>query len=131
MDMKTRFYYCELCGNIVDLIKGDGSRLVCCGQSMTNMVANTVDAAVEKHKPVVECVDGKTIVKVGSAPHPMIEEHYIEWVYVEGCDKAQRICLKPGQEPETFVCEDLCTCGKEECKADVYAYCNLHGLWKA
>ncbi len=117
------FYKCEICGNIVGLIKNGGGQLVCCGQPMTKLVPNTVEASTEKHIPVVTKKDGKIIVDVGSVPHPMVEAHYIEWIAVVGENGTERITLSPGSEPKAVFCN------KEN--ADVYAYCNLHGLWKA
>lgn len=116
------FYRCELCGNIVGVIKNGGGQLVCCGKPMTKLEANSTDAAQEKHVPVVERKDGKLFVKVGSVDHPMAEEHYIEWIAVCSDKSTERITLSPGEKPEAvFV---------DKGKAVVYAYCNLHGLWK-
>ena len=122
----TRFYICEKCGNIVGMIHASGVPLVCCGQKMTALEAGTVEASREKHIPVVE-VNGNTVkVIVGSVLHPMTEEHSITWVYLETNLGGQRKALNPGSAPEvTFALAD-----GEEAKA-VYAYCNLHGLWKS
>jgi superoxide reductase len=91
---------------------------------MTELKPNTVDASVEKHVPAVTRKDGKLYIQIGSVPHPMIPEHYIEWVAVVSDKTMQRIALAPGDEPKTEVVDT----GEE---VDVYAYCNLHGLWKA
>jgi superoxide reductase len=122
MKTEAAFYRCEVCGNLVELIKNGGGKLVCCGQPMTKLTANTTDAAREKHLPVVSRKDGKMYVEVGSALHPMTDDHYIEWVAVAADDGIRRISLSPGDEPKAVFCEKP--------DADVYAYCNLHGLWK-
>lgn len=117
-------YKCELCGNIVEVLHGGGGELVCCGQSMKLFVENTVDAAKEKHVPVIEKSGDGVKVKVGSVAHPMEEKHYIEWVEVIVDDKAYRQFLKPGQAPEAVFCPEGAT-------VSARAYCNLHGLWKS
>lgn len=116
------FYRCELCGNIVAVVKNGGGKLVCCGQAMTKLDPNTTDAAQEKHVPVVVQEAGKIKVSVGSVAHPMVAEHFIEWIAVVTEEKVELIYLKPGMEPKAgFLSQN---------KAVVYAYCNLHGLWK-
>lgn len=120
-----QFYKCEHCGNIIQVVYGAAVPVMCCGQPMTELVANTSDGAVEKHVPVVEKEGSKVIVTVGSVNHPMLEEHYIEWIYVETDKGYYRKALHPGQEPKAEF-----NIGEEELK-EVYAYCNLHGLWKA
>ena len=121
---ENRFYICEHCGNIVGLIHDGGVPLMCCGQKMTALEPGTVEASVEKHLPVVT-VEGDVVkVSVGSVAHPMVEEHFIEWVYLQTDRGGQRKCLAPGSEPSvTFALSD-------EKPVSVYAYCNLHGLWK-
>lgn len=122
---KTKFYVCETCGNLVNLMREGGGTLVCCGKNMKELVPNTVDAATEKHVPVVEVEGNKVTVKVGSVTHPMTEEHWIEWIYLETKEGIQRKCLNPGEEPKAvFVLND----GDEVVSA--YEHCNLHGLWK-
>jgi len=123
MKAPVSFYRCEVCGNLVGLIKSGGGQLVCCGQPMTKLEPNTTEASHEKHIPVATRKDGKIIVQVGSAPHPMTEEHYIEWIAVVSDDGTERISLSPSDEPKAVFCDKK--------NADVYAYCNLHGLWKA
>jgi superoxide reductase len=120
----SKFYICEHCGNIVGLIHDAGVPLVCCGQKMTKLEAGVVEASREKHIPVAE-VKGNTVeVIVGSVLHPMTEEHSITWVYLETDRGGQRKNLTPGEEPKvTFALAD-------EKPIAVYAYCNLHGLWK-
>lgn len=122
---ENRFYICEHCGNIVGMIKDSGVPLMCCGKKMTKLEAGTVEASREKHIPVVKREGNTVKVAVGSVEHPMTEEHSITWVYLQTCRGGQRKCLKPGEAPVvTFELAD------EEPIA-VYAYCNLHGLWKA
>ena len=122
--MEQKFLKCEHCGNIVAVVKDSKVPVVCCGQKMTQLIAGTVEASREKHIPEY-VVDGtKVEVKVGSVEHPMIPEHFIEWVSVQTKYGTQLKQLKAGQEPK--VCFELCE--GEEVEA-VYAYCNLHGLW--
>lgn len=120
-----KFYICEHCGNIIGMVKNKGVPVMCCGQKMKELVPNTVEASGEKHIPAVT-VEGNVLkVNVGSVNHPMAEEHFIEWVYVETENGGMRKNLKPGQEPNvTFAL------GEDKAIA-VYAYCNLHGLWMA
>ena len=121
---ETRFYICEKCGNIVGKIHSSGAPLVCCGQKMTKLEAGVVEASHEKHIPVVEVNGNEIKVSVGSVIHPMTEEHSISWVYLETNRGGQRKCLSPGQDPiVSFTLND-------EKPVAVYAYCNLHGLWK-
>lgn len=121
----TKFYICEHCGNIVGMINDSGVPLMCCGQKMKKLEAGTVEASREKHIPVVTREGNTVKVCVGSVEHPMTEEHSITWVYLQTCRGGQRKCLKAGEAPAvTFTLTD------EEPIA-VYAYCNLHGLWKA
>ena len=119
----VEFYRCERCGNLVAMVKKGGGVLNCCGQAMTKLVANSTDAAKEKHVPVVTKEGGKIKVAVGSTLHPMQPEHYIEWIALAADDKVEIHYLKPGEEPKTEF--DAVESGT------VYAYCNLHGLWKA
>ena len=117
-------YKCEVCGNIVEVIHDAGGTLVCCGKPMTLRKENTVDAAKEKHVPVVEKKDNKVCVKIGEVEHPMVEEHHIEWIEVHTATKVYTKYLKPGEKPEAVF--DI----NEEIVM-VREYCNLHGLWKA
>jgi superoxide reductase len=122
--MKVQFFRCKVCGNIVELINDGGGELVCCGEPMVALKANTTDAATEKHVPVVE-KDGDTLlVKVGSVAHPMTAEHYIQWVAVVTESGIFRKALNPGDKPEVAFCSCMDTV------VSVYEYCNLHGLWK-
>lgn len=121
---EIRFYICEHCGNIVGMIHNAGVPMMCCGEKMTQLVPNTEEASVEKHLPVVTVDGDKVHVEIGSTPHPMIEEHHIVWVYLQTDRGGQRKCLEVGAQPKvTFaVCDEK--------PVAVYAYCNLHGLWK-
>ena len=124
MDMK--FFICEHCGNIIEMIKDAGVPVVCCGQKMTELVANTEDAAHEKHVPVYEMKGNVLEVTVGEVEHPMLEEHYIQWIAVQTDKGIQRKMLKPGAAPKA----EFALLDGEKVEA-VYEYCNLHGLWKA
>jgi superoxide reductase len=123
MAERLEVYKCDACGNIVEVIHGGAGELVCCGEPMKLQVENTVDAAKEKHVPVIEKVEGGVKVKVGDVPHPMEEKHYIEWVEIIAGDKADRQFLNPGETPEAFFKTDAENVSARE-------YCNLHGLWK-
>ena len=124
MAERLEIYKCELCGNIVEVLHGGAGELVCCGQPMKCMKENTVDAAKEKHVPVIEKVQGGYKVSVGSVAHPMEEKHYIEWIELIADGNAYRQFLKPGAKPEAIFKIDAATVTARE-------YCNLHGLWKA
>ena len=117
-------YKCETCGNIVELLHGGKGELVCCGKSMKLFKENTVDAAKEKHVPVVEKTADGFKVKLGEVPHPMEEKHYIEWIEIIADGKAYRQFLNPGDAPEA---EFKIDAGQVTARA----YCNLHGLWKS
>ncbi len=121
--MKARFYICRHCGNLVGMIHDAGVPLVCCGQKMEALVPNTVEASSEKHLPVVSVKDGIVHVSVGSAAHPMIPEHSIQWVYLQTENGGQRKVLHPGDAPEVEFCLE------NDKPIAVFAYCNLHGLW--
>jgi len=124
MSKQLSIYKCEVCGNIVELLHEGKGELVCCGKPMKLFVENTVDAAREKHVPVIEKTSTGVKVKVGSVAHPMVEEHYIEWIEIIADGKAYRQFLKPGEAPEaTFPIQANALSARE--------YCNLHGLWKA
>lgn len=124
MAEKLEVYKCEVCGNIVEVLHGGVGELVCCGQPMTLQSENTVDAAKEKHVPVIEKVAGGYMVKVGAVAHPMEEKHHIEWIELLADGKAYRQFLKVGDAPEAFFAVDAPSVSARE-------YCNLHGLWKA
>ena len=124
MAIQLGIYKCGVCGNMVEMIHTGGGELVCCGQPMTLLTENSVDASKEKHVPVIEKKAGGVLVKLGSIPHPMEEKHYIEWIEVIADGKAYRQFLKPGDAPEAFF-------AVEGALITARAYCNLHGLWKA
>ena len=124
MIKEQKFFVCQHCGNMVGMIFNSGAPLVCCGDKMKELVPNTVEASTEKHLPVVSILNDTVTVQVGSVPHPMIEAHYIEWVYLQTEKGGQRKALKPGDEPKAvFVLND-------DKAIAAYAYCNLHGLWE-
>ena len=120
-----KFFKCEHCGNIIEMVEDKGVPVMCCGQKMTELVPGTTDAAVEKHVPSYVVEGNKVIVTVGEVEHPMAEEHYIEWVSIQTKQGNQRKALKPGEAPK--ICFSICEGDEVEA---VYAYCNLHGLWK-
>ena len=124
--MEQKFSICKHCGNIIAKVKDTGVPVICCGEPMSEIVPGTTDAAVEKHVPVWTVENGIVHVKVGSVEHPMLPEHYIEWVSLQTKQGNQRKELHPGEKPE--VCFALCEGDEVEA---VYAYCNLHSLWKA
>lgn len=124
--MEMKFYICEHCGNIIAKVKDMGVPVMCCGQKMTEIVPGTSDGAAEKHVPVYESAGNIVTVRVGSVEHPMVAEHYIEWVFLQTKQGNQRKQLHPGDKPEV----KFAICEGDEVEA-VYAYCNLHGLWKA
>ena len=120
----NQIYRCNICGNIVEVLHVGGGELVCCGQPMELLKENTVDAALEKHVPVIEKTSSRIKVKVGSVPHPMEDAHYIEFIEVIADGRIYRKFLKPGDEPEA----------EFEISAEnitAREYCNLHGFWKS
>ena len=120
-----KFYICKHCGDIVTHLNASGAPMTCCGENMEELIPGTVDAAVEKHIPVVECSGNTVTVKVGSVSHPMIPAHFIQWVVMETDQGSQIKYLKPETEPKvTFALAE------GEKVLAVYEYCNLHGLWK-
>ena len=122
MKAQVSFYKCELCGNMVGMIKNAGGQLVCCGKPMTKLEANTTEASQEKHIPMVNIDNEKIAVQVGSVPHPMVPGHSIEWIALVSDSGTERVSLSMSDEPKaTFYYRK---------NADIYAYCNLHGLWK-
>jgi len=124
MTERLQVYKCEVCGNIVEVLHAGKGELVCCGQPMVLQKEGMVDAAVEKHVPVVEVLEDGVLVKVGEVAHPMQDDHYIEWVQIIVGDRCSRIFLKPGIAPEGKF-----TTPKEGIIAR--EYCNLHGLWRS
>lgn len=124
--MEPKFFKCAHCGQIITLVKATGVPVICCGEKIGELVPNTVDAAKEKHVPVYEVKDGVVNVTVGSVEHPMTAEHYIEFIVLATKNGVQRKDLKPGDAPKAAF---ALVAGDEV--EGVYAYCNLHGLWKA
>jgi len=122
MKENVRFYICPICGNVIGLIDGDMNHIKCCGKPMELMIANSTDAATEKHVPVCEKVDGEIVVKVGEVEHPMEKDHYIMWIAQVSDNRTTRVRLFPEQSTETrfpYIKNSI-----------IYAYCNKHGLWK-
>lgn len=124
MAKEMEIYRCALCGNIVEVLHGGEGELVCCGQPMALLLANSVDAAKEKHVPVIVKGEGGYTVKVGSVAHPMIEAHFIEFIELIAGGTVYRQALKPGDAPEAF----FATTAEQ---VSARAYCNLHGLWRS
>lgn len=124
--MEQKFYICKHCGNIIAFVKSSGVPVICCGEKMSEIIPGTTDASVEKHLPVYTIEDNKVSVIVGAAEHPMTTEHYIEWVSLQTKYGNQRKQLMPGDAPK--VCFSICEGDEVEA---VYAFCNLHSLWKA
>lgn len=120
-----KFKICKHCGNIITMIKDSRVPVMCCGEKMVELEAGTTDASLEKHVPVYNKEDNKVYVSVGSVDHPMVEEHYIEWIVLETNKGIQKKDLKPNEKPQAvFMVLD------DEEVLNVYEYCNLHGLWK-
>ncbi len=124
MPNRMEVYKCNHCGNMVEVLIGGGAALVCCGENMVHMAENTVDAAKEKHVPVIEVGNGTVTVKVGEVAHPMEEKHFIQWIELIADGQVFRKFLEPGQAPEAT----FCVTAKELVARE---YCNLHGQWKA
>lgn len=125
MSKEQKFYICKHCGNIATLIKDSGVPIVCCGENMSELKANTSDGAQEKHVPVAVTDGSKITVTVGSVLHPMLAEHHIAWIYLLTDLGCQMKYLKVGGEPKASF-----TLSEGETPVAVYEYCNLHGLWK-
>lgn len=120
-----KFYICSRCGQIVGIVRKTSVPMICCGEDMMEIIPHsTEDSVGEKHIPVYKIKNGRVTVNVGSVPHPMTSDHYIEWVAIVTSKGNQRKCLKPGDAPEvTFLLE------KDEILKEIYAYCNIHSLW--
>ena len=119
-----QIYKCMVCGNIVEVVHAGRGQLVCCGQPMKLMEVKRTEEGKEKHLPVIEKADGKVVVKVGSVEHPMLEEHYIEWIELTADGFVYRKSLKPGDKPEAEF-------SVEADKVNARAFCNVHGLWQS
>ena len=126
MTKLKQVYKCEICGNIVEVLHTGVGELVCCNQPMKLIDENTVDAAQEKHVPVIEKNGDKVVIRVGSVDHPMDENHFIEWIEIHVGNKIGRKNLKPGELPVA----EFCTVLSDE-PIIVRAYCNVHGLWSS
>lgn len=126
MCKEPKFYKCKHCGNMVSMFRDTGVPMICCGEPMEEIKANTTDASQEKHVPVIAVEGDKVSVQVGSAPHPMTEEHRIVWIYLQTENGEQLSCVDTKDKPET--CFKICN---DDRIIAVFAYCNLHGLWKA
>lgn len=124
--LEQKFYICETCGNIVAYVKNSGVPVFCCGKKMKEIIPGTVEASHEKHLPVITIEGNVVIVEVGAVEHPMAEEHFIQWISLETREGNQRKILTPGDDPRA----DFMITDSDEVIA-AYAYCNLHGLWKA
>ena len=122
MKDKIKYYKCPVCGNVIEVVSGDISHIKCCNQEMELLVANTIDASLEKHVPIYEKDGDDILVKVGDIIHPMEDKHYIMWISLVTDDKVIRVDLNPGDDP---VVRFPYIGG-----AIIYEYCNLHGLWK-
>jgi superoxide reductase len=126
MCKEPKFYVCKHCGNFVGMIHASGVQMICCGDPMTEVVPNTTDAAQEKHVPVITVDGSQVTVAIGSVPHPMTPEHHIAWVYLETEKGGQRKCLPVDGAPQISF-----SLTADDKVVAAYAYCNLHGLWKA
>lgn len=124
MAKKLQVFKCNVCGNMVEGIHEGAGTLTCCNQPMQVLDENTTDAAQEKHVPVIVKKDGGFLVTVGSVAHPMVDDHWIEWIELLADGKAYRQFLNPGDKPEAFFCIEAKAVSARE-------FCNLHGLWKA
>lgn len=125
MTCEIRFMNCKKCGNLVGMIHDSGMPMSCCGEEMNELIPGSVDASLEKHVPAVTKKCNKITVEIGSAPHPMVPQHYIQWIYLQTEKGGQRKCLQPGDEPKAlFTLID-------DRPVAAYEYCNIHGLWKA
>ena len=124
--MEQKFYKCEICGQMIEKVKETAVPVMCCGKPMTELVPGTTDASLEKHVPVYKVENNVVKVNIGSVDHPMIEEHYIEWISLQTEQGTQRKLLTPNSNPYVEF-----TINKNDKVVCVLAYCNLHGLWKA
>lgn len=126
MSKEPKFFICKHCGNIITKLEDSSVPVVCCGDNMTELVANTSDGATEKHVPVVEKANGNVNVTVGSVAHPMLPEHHISWIFLQTDLGGQFKYLEVGSEPKASF-----ALSQGEIAVTVFEYCNLHGLWKA
>ncbi|PID52521.1 MAG: desulfoferrodoxin [Candidatus Moraniibacteriota bacterium] len=124
MTERDQIYKCSICGNIVEVKHAGAGELACCGKSMIVLNANTEDAAIEKHVPQIESTEDGIVVRVGKVDHPMDNDHYIEWITLVAGNEVKTVYLTPNEEP-------VATFAVTAEEITVYAYCNLHGLWKS
>ena len=122
--MKRKFLLCKRCGNLIEMINDSGVTPICCGADMEVLNANSIEAATEKHIPVIEVESNIAQVRVGEVLHPMEEAHYIKWIYLETNKGIKRVNLNPGNTPEAYF-----ALTEDEEITRAFAYCNLHGLW--
>lgn len=122
MTEQMEIYECEVCGNLIEVLRPGVGELVCCGEPMNRLETKTEDQGYEKHVPVIEKTDDGVLVKVGANPHPMEEEHHIEWIEIVYDGKCQRKFLKAGDQPQAEFCVSAETVEARE-------HCNVHGLW--
>ncbi|MCK5296838.1 MAG: desulfoferrodoxin [Alphaproteobacteria bacterium] len=120
---KEEIYKCDLCGNMAEILKGDGAPLFCCGRTMDLQEEQTADATKEKHVPIIKKIDGGYKITVGNAIHPMEKEHFIKWIELKADGKSYKQFLKLGDTPEAIFKTDAINVSARE-------YCSLHGLWK-
>lgn len=125
MNNSKKFFICSVCGNLIEMIDHKGPKVVCCGKAMNELLANTTEASVEKHIPVLNINENKVKVQVGSTLHPMTQEHHISWIYLLTTQGVQRKHLEIDSDP---IIEFTLT--EDDKVLEAYAYCNLHGLWK-
>ncbi|MGL4913715.1 MAG: desulfoferrodoxin family protein [Romboutsia sp.] len=125
MKKSPKFFICNICGNIVEMIEDKGPKVFCCGKKMEAIIENTKEASTEKHIPKVTLNEDVVKVEVGSVLHPMTQEHHIGWIYVVANNGIRRIGLEIDKDPIVEF-----KLNKDEKIEEVYAYCNLHGLWK-
>lgn len=125
MNNSKKFFICSVCGNLIEMIDHKGPKVVCCGKTMNELVANTTEASVEKHIPVLNINENKVKVQVGSTLHPMTQEHHISWIYLLTTQGVQRKHLEIDSAPTIEF-----TLTEDDKVLEAYAYCNLHGLWK-
>ena len=122
--MEKTFYICEHCGNLVELIYASGAKMICCGNVMTDLTPKTKDLGHEKHTPIISVIENKVIVEVSSVPHPMLPNHFIQWICLETDKGIYRKNLNYGENAiAEFILND-------EKPIAAYSYCNIHGLWK-
>lgn len=119
-----KFYFCAHCGKLIGLLEDPGVDTICCGDAMQELVPHTTDEGNEKHLPVASISDQLVTVDVGSVPHPMLEKHFIQWIYLQTKRGGQRKALRPGEAPRAVFAL------YEDEPVAVFEYCNLHGLWK-